>query len=437
MPDWNSEYVFNATADDGGFFWNGADYLLLIRLHETLSYSDTLTLKLATLILSEKFNLVYDEILQTALLKKSEYFDFEEETAYSTLFSLMESFDIKDEFSDLIVFAYLYDKQSIIDDAKILSNYLYTDDSINIKDISTIEALLNIADKLGLKDLIGGVQFVLTMYDTFNMTDRSPKTAITDFLIGVSDEYDNAYDWLLPFGLKIDWNNSVLQVMPEAELTTIEMPSIDGSIVEDTIYRDRLFNIVGYSELGLTIQEKESLKAHIAEVLDTTKKQKKKLTVQHSGISFDVKYNGSADITEGPSYVRASIPFLASPYGNSSFDNDLEGAGLISNTGDAPLGVKHIIRGSVYSPSFTLGEITYTWTGNVPSGSSLVIDHEMMTCYIVDSNMKKHNALSKLKGNFQKIPSKSSVVLNISYELNGKIRTEWTPKFLWIGGLQS
>lgn len=431
MPNWNSGYVFNRNADEFGFFWNGADYLLMINLHETLSSVDNLSLKLARLVLNEKFDDVYEQIVISALTKVNEDFKLEDEMSYGTLFYLADSFGIKDEFSDLIVLAFLHDKIDIIEQAKVLSTYLSMSDNINVADITSVDALLNIVDELGLEDLFHSLKFILTMHDGFNMTDRSPRAAISDFIIGVQDELDKAYDWFIPFGMKVDYGETQIQVIPQAELTTIEMPGIDGSIVEDTVYKDRLFQIVTYSELGLTIQEKEELKGKITDILNSTKNKAKKLTIQDRGVSFDVRYEGKADITEGPSFVKSSIPLRVGAYGYDTFEQEVIGSGLILNNGDAPLGVRHTIDGPITNPTFQMGEITYKYVGTIQTGYSLIIDQNLLTCYLKNPNGIKKNAMSNFSGKFQKIPARTSVALNAGVGLETKLKTEWRNRVLW------
>lgn len=434
MPNWNSGYIFNAQAQDNGFMWNGANYFLLLNLNEILSLNDNISLELAKIIISEQNNLIYDSLINLAFFNViPDQLFFKDTSSCSALFNLMDSLDLKDIFSDLIVFAYLHDKQNIIDEARFLSNHISCSDDININEISTIESLMQVMDKYNLNDLMLSIEYLFTVYDRFGITDHTPKTAITDFLIGSSDEYDIAYDWLLPFGLKVDWNTSSIQVMPETEITSIEMPGIDGSIVEDTVYKDRLFQIVAYSELGLTAYEKESLKSKITEILDSTKHKSKSLTIQKNDISFDARYDGFADIKDGPSYVKASIPFRVSPYGRHMFTYEFIGSGLVDNSdGATDLGVIHTIKGPISNPTFEYNEKKYIWNGALSSSNeSLIINHSLMTCYTIDVYGNKTNALSKLNGTFQKIKAGGSGVVHATGETEKKMKTEYSPKIIW------
>lgn len=431
MANWNSGYIFNARAEHGGFFWNGAAYVLLLRLNEVLRFNDKITQNLARLVLLDKMNLVEESLIQTALFKEKDMVYISDDMTYYALFETTDKLGITDDFSALLVLAALNDKVNIIDQARMLAAKIETDEIFKANDEITLKSFVDTIDKFGLSDLSKVAQAIFRSYDAFGMTDAEPKQAVSDFVVGVIDDYDNAYDWILPFGMKVDWEQSTMNIMPEASLTTIEMPGIDGSIIEDTVYKDRLFQIVAFSEQGLTIQQKEDLKSKITEILNVTKHNTKKLTIQTRSASFDVKYDGQAIVKEGPSYVKATIPFRTPPYGYDMFDNEVVGNGLISNSGVIATGVKHTIIGPVTNPSFTLGERSYSWSGTVPSGSKLIIDHGMMTCYIENQNGVKTNALSKLSGTFYKIPANTSVVFYANPNYASQITTTWKNKVIW------
>lgn len=263
------------------------------------------------------------------------------------------------------------------------------------------------------------------------VTDSEPKSSTTEILIGISDGLNNAYDWIIPLNMIIDWANSSIQVMPQSESSFIKQPGVDGEIVEDTLYQNRQFNFTCYSELGLTKNEKEELKAKIVELLDSTKTNFKKMTFQQPGIAFDVKYSGAVNIQEGPSFVKATIPFISKPYGYSLFEKEVIGSGLIVNAGIKDTGCIHKISSGAKNPSFQLGSISYSWNGTVPENYTLEIDHNNLTCYLINQNGERENAMNKLSGEFQLIPAKSSAVLVADTNTNQYITTTLKEKFLW------
>lgn len=432
MANWNSGAIFNAKGGEGGFSWNSKEYILILNLSEVIHVKEALSGVLARLVLAEKGLTVYDAILNAALFDKlTEEIQLDDKLSISLLFKLAEQIGLKDEISDLAVLAYLHDRMDIVEEIQILAQ-LVAEDKFSLQDDTSIEAFLKTLDDFGLTELEQSVLAYIETHDSFGLTDHEPRQAISDFLIGAIDDDDRAYDWLIPFNMKVDWGNTKIQVMPEAEITSIEMPGIDGSIVADTVYKDRLFSIVAFSEDGMTLHQKEDLKARITQILDSTKHKTKKLTVQARGTTFDVKYEGQADIQSGPSFVKGTIPLQVTPYGYSMFPYELYGSGLVDNAnGDTMMRPKHTISGPITNPSFKLGTVTYTWNGTVPAETSLVINHDKYTCYTIDNFGKKKNVLAQLTGDFQAIDAGKSVVLVADENTEGHILTEWVTPVLW------
>lgn len=432
MANWNSGAIFNAKGGEGGFSWNSKEYILILNLSEVIHVKETLSSVLARLVLTEKGLAVYDAIFNAALFDKlTEEIQLDDKLSISLLFELADQIGLKDEISDLAVLAYLHDHMDIMEEIQILAQ-LVAEDKFSLQDDTSIEAFLKTLDDFGLTELEQSILAYIETHDSFGLTDHEPRQAISDFLIGAIDDDDRAYDWLIPFNMKVDWGNTKIQVMPEAEITSIEMPGIDGSIVADTVYKDRLFSIVAFSEDGMTLQQKEDLKARITQILDSTKHKTKKLTVQARGTTFDVKYEGQADIQSGPSFVKGTIPLQVTPYGYSMFPYELYGSGLVDNAnGDTMMRPKHTISGPITNPSFKLGTVTYTWNGTVPEETSLVINHDKYTCYTIDNFGKKKNVLAQLTGDFQAIDAGKSVVLVADENTEGHILTEWVTPVLW------
>lgn len=429
MAKYNEGHVYNASTDENGFFYNGLTATRIIRLAESMNFNDNISQIIARLLIVE-YQKAKDEQNFSANYKFEDFFEFNESATIDVFFSILEPLNISEQFSELVALAYINDKFYILDEMEEFVNFLYTE-KLQATDVQNVETLLQLMEENGFNDLSYSLEIYLALHDVLGATDKEPKKAISDFLVGAIENLDQAYDWLVPLYLKIDWASTEIQVMPETETTTIEMPGTDGSIVEDTTYKDRTFQLVGFSEQGLTKQQKEDLKADITEVLNATKNQTKKLTIQSRGTSFDVKYDGQANITEGPSYVKATIPFRASPYGYETFEHELEGRGLIDNYGVADMGTIHKIKGPIENPTFVLGDNVFTWNGTVPEDKTLVINNGMLTCYLVDAMGNKTNARANLEGEFYKIPAGQSVVLNANDETAENMVTTWAIRLLW------
>lgn len=423
------KYNFPTTKD--GLIYNSSQIQVLIKLYDVF-YSKESSIKIAAQrLITEKIS-ASDIVKLFVLQPKEEILLGEDEMEFSALLSLVENQPVSDYFYKILVLLKLTENQKLLDQIYQLEVLLKRSDEVNAIDASALTTLMSLSDKYSLeeaKELIALIQ----KYENVPITDRDARKAVSDFLIGLQDGYDSAYDWIFPFEMKVDWRNSSIQVMPQTESSYIDEPGVDGSIIEDTIYKNRMFSIVAFSELGLSVYEKEQLKRDITQILDSTKNNPKKMTFQSSSTAFDVQYSGGADIQEGPSYVKATIPFEASPYGYPLFEKELLGSGLLVNDGDADSGCVHYIYAGAVNPQFQLGTITYIWNGTVPNDTTLVIDQNNLTCYLETVAGQRTNAISSLTGEFQTIPKHSSLVLTATASTESHIRTVLQEKILWMG----
>ena len=237
--------------------------------------------------------------------------------------------------------------------------------------------------------------------------------------------------WIMPFGMMVDWSNSSFPRAPEAESDEIQIAGVDGETLEHTRYRNRPFKVVAWSEDDLSQQEKDALVRQITEILDATKNESKTLTFARTGVSFDVKYDGEMTVEEGPSFVRATIPLNASAYGYNRFEKQVNGSGLVQNSGIARVGVVNRIEGECVNPSFSMGDVDISWAGTVPAGSYLFIDHGKEVCYLQDSFGVKTNARQHLNGEFVKIPVGGTIIITANDCTEQHLVTTWYDKFLW------
>lgn len=427
--NYNSSFKYNYSGTKNAAFYNSTSFRLIVYLWESLKTKDsTLGVIVKKLILEEIS--VPDVLNFFVLHNNQEFFELEDSSKNLVLIDLLEKYNLYDDFSSLFVVAYLSEGQKVIDEIKSIEAILEKEESLNFQDKSIVLALIEMAEKYDLP-ISSQIFSLINQFEYAKITDKEPRKAVSDFVIGQSDDKDSAFDWVIPFDMKIDWKNSSIQVMPQTESSYIDMPGNDGSIIEDTVYKNRLFSIVAFSELGLSLQEKQQLKRDIAQILDSTKNNPKKLTFQSAGTSFDVIYSGSANIVEGPSYVKATIPFEASPYGYPLFEREIEGSGLVVNDGDADVGCVHHISSGAVNPSFQLGSITYKWSGTVPQNSTLVIDHNNYTCYLEEVKGTKTNVIDKLTGEFQTIPKQTSIAITAIGDTKNHIVTTIQEKILW------
>lgn len=427
--DYNKSLKYNFLISDGGATYNSAGIEVLVNLFETLKFLDSHGKVIVQRLITEKISLS-DFMEWFVFQNESEYFHLDETINNFALFDLIENQGVSDIFLNLLISLFLLDKQNVVDEIRQLNAIIEEKEPFDFSEVPTIEALVKIADQYGLNEAEKILAYIF-QFDSLRATDKEPRKAVSDFVIGQVENYDRAFDWIVPFDMKVNWRDSSIQVMPQTESSYIDMPEKDGSIIENTIYKNRLFSIVAYSELGLSIAEKEQLKRDIAQILDATKNSPKKLTFMNSDTSFDVQYSGSADITEGPSFVKATIPFESGPYGYPLFEKEVSGTGLLVNDGDADSGCVHKISSGAVNPSFQMGTITYKWSGTVPANTTLYIDHNNYTCYLETVEGTRTNVIDKLTGEFQTIPKASSVAITAFGNTGDYLTTTLKEKILW------
>lgn len=411
-------------------FYNSSTISKFVSIGESFGIFENDPIVSARLLKNDILSIVDSYLIET-LFKFEESFSLKDAIDVFALISYLESLNIKDSDIDLKVIYQKEESLNLNDAITELLVMLEEEEDFILTDKASLHAFYNHADELHMKDASKLLYVLISNYDTIFLSDKNPRKALSDFVIGVLDNLDNAYEWIMPFDMKIDWRNSFIQTMPQTESNYIDMPGKDGSLVDDTTYKNRNFSFVAFSKLGLSVYEKEQLKNDIVQILDSTKNNPKKMTFQRSGTAFDVFYSGAAEITEGPSYVKAVLPFETSPYGYPLFEQEVKGSGLLVNNGDLEAGCIHTISSGCVNPQFRLGSITYRWSGTVPANTSLVINHDSYSCYLETNNGVRTNVIDKLTGEFQLIPKHTSLVITASSNTEKYLFTVLKEKILW------
>ena len=438
MANYNSGFVYNKMPNDGGFIYNGGVYVVTFRISDEFWSSDSVTHLSCISVVYESARATDARLLTTRYLLTDEVEASDSTATARAMFRLTESLRITDAVSSLLAALLITDRFKILDSITKLATAIAKNESVFLSETKSVRTLIRKIDSFGMSDLSTIFRAILSIRDTAYASDSGdPSTAIADFIIGdptqvgEGDDLDAAFDWILPFGLMVDWKNSVFPRAPEAESDEIQIAGLDGETLEHTRYRNRQFNVVAWSEDDLSQQEKDALIRQITEILDATKNQTKTLTFARTGVSFDVKYDGELNIEEAPSFIRATIPLNASAYGKSRFGKELSGSGLVQNAGIARVGVINRIAGECENPSFAMGDVDISWTGTIPAGSYLFIDHGKEVCYLQDSFGNKTNARQYLNGEFVKIPVGGTIIITANDCTEEHLLTTWYDKFLW------
>ncbi len=328
----------------------------------------------------------------------------------------------------------LFGDSVIVDDATRLAEArLDVFDQINMQDGTSVAAFLDILDDIGISDVLSTFAHI-PVSDSVEITDGIPRVAESDFYIGGAEDRDPRKKWFMPFDTFLSPVESEIQIMPSTESTYIDLPNVDGTVIKDTLYTNRFFNIVSYSMQGLSVTQLNEMKSHIAELLDRTRNESQQLSIQENDMTFDVKYSGGAEVREGHGWLRATVPFEVSPYGKTLFSEQFYGDGTITNTGAKPIGAIFTLSAGCVNPNFTVGTLEFLWEGTVPEGYKLIIDADKSICYLIDGFGNRINAITDLTkgGEFFKLNLNESAKLTcLNSSTLASIVTDYSPMYLW------
>lgn len=429
MANYNTGKKYNVSAKEAlGFNYNSAIFTITFKIGEQIVLTDELKSLLADFVLNEVYK-VSDSTVLNSFFEFNDNLIFNKETANQTaLMQIMETLNANDSLINLIVSQLINDDISILEELNQFSLIL-ANDEIETTETLDLKAIYNIADQLGLTEINNLVATILA-YQELNIIDRDSKTSISDFYIKKSE--DGSFDVLMPFGFKIDWGKTLMNFMPEASDSSIEIQGLDGELVQDTVYKARNFDIVAYSDAGITSQEREYLKTKIANTLELIKSKKKKLTIGNSGTSFDVKYSGVANIDDSRgNFIKLELPLKSpSPYGYNEFEGMMRGSGLLVNAGIISTGPIIEIEGPFTNANILIGARLVSWQGTILINEKLIIDCENGMCYKVDANNFKTNVATGFNGNYIRI-EKGSVVVECNSNIESLTTIRWKEKFLW------
>ena len=429
MANYNSNIFYNRSVNQKGAKYNTIAYVVLFRLTDGFTIGDneyrlwaTHSFVEGTQILSDGWSLNADYKYIEGLVAD------DSDIVAARLFEIFDEFGVKDLAVELVASLIVNDNVELLEDAKMFAEILARD-NINAQEFGTVEAFIEAMDDMGFSELSELFATIMT-YDRLNVTDGDPQAAVSDFY--VTKDENGLYDLILPFNLIVDYNKTTLPFMPEAVDTSVELAGADGEIVQDTVYKSRVFDIFAVTMDGLSAYEKEQVKKDIATILHSIKKDTKVITFANNETAFDVKYTGLANIDiDAAGWMEFEIPLKsAAAMGHKQFEQRMSGSGLMVNSGSDPVGAIITITGPVDNPGFTLGDTAFSWTGTVPQGSRLVIDMDGQSCYMLDSEGKRTLATKNLQGEYVKIPV-GSMVLQANQNTEEHIESRWRELVLY------
>jgi phage putative tail component, N-terminal domain len=194
--------------------------------------------------------------------------------------------------------------------------------------------------------------------------------------------------------------DSRTDLLPRVKDISEEIPGRHGEVSLSSKLQPRILELhVAVSE-EFSVDERETIKRDLAKHLNPTLGAKSLVFADDIEKTYYVKYAGSIDLNQYPSWLEFTIPFKGSnPYILGTFDNAHIGSGIVENKGNVETPIIVKITGPASNPSITVGTATMQWSGEVADGKILVIDTEKMTV-----TYDGVNALNSYNRVFPKLP---------------------------------
>lgn len=429
MANYNNGYRYNVSPkQSNGFNYNSAIYRVVFKLSEEIKMNDNVHDLISQFVLREYAKWL-DETQLNVFWNFTGNMIFEDgKPQLSVLFDLFEQLNLKDTISDLLVSAMINENLNFAEELNSLAD-IFATENISIKDIADLEALVKTVDGFSIEEK-SQIEVLARLFEQLNIIDKEPRQSISDLYIARSA--DGSRDVLLPFGFSVDWKQTLINFMPEAKETIVEIEGNDGEIVESTVYSSRPMEVVCYSDDGLTSIQKEQLKTKIANTLNLIKENQKKFTIGTAGISFDVKLSGSANASShNGSFVKLNLPLKStSSYGYDEFEQVQNGSGIYVNKGIKSIGARFEILGSADNISISVNNQLMKYNLPILQGEKLIIDCEKFSCNIVGTNGIERNAMTDFNRAFPKFPVGGSTI-EISPTIEEKTTVYWRELFLW------
>lgn len=260
----------------------------------------------------------------------------------------------------------------LIANIEVLDNSVSSEDNIsitsniNIKDSAIGNELLSVIANLGISDTGIGNDYNIGIVGAFFVIDSN--------------------NILHPLGVLVT-GDSRFDLIPATRDSAEEIPGRHGEYDFGTELKTRILELDIASEEGLTPLEKSHLQRLLAMYLDPTKGYKTLIFSDDTEKTYRVKYSGKIDMTEHATWFKAVLPFKTdSSFIESSFDSVLTGNGILANNGTHETGLIIEINGPATNPSLTIGGETLKYTGTISNGQKLVIDTDLETVKIGNTN---------------------------------------------------
>lgn len=315
--------------------------------------------------------------------------------------------ELKDIFSNIDVL----DTAIADDNIFLIANIEVADQSISSSDSVSIVSNVDVLDNAFSNDL-------LSIVANLKVSDYGIGN---DFAVSIAGAFFviDSNSILHPLGVLVT-RDSRSEMLPSTRDSVEEITGRHGEMDFGTEFNSRMMELHVATDEGYAPLEKAYLQRLFAKYLDPTKGAKTLIFSDDIEKSYMVKYSGKIDPTNHPTWFEFVLPFkMSNPFIIGSFEKILVGNGNLVNEGTFETGLIIEITGPDTNPSLNIGGEVASYTGTIASGSTLVIDTDLETAKIGNSN-----AIDGYNGNFPLLyPGETNVVANSNVTI--KWRDKW------------
>ena len=210
-------------------------------------------------------------------------------------------------------------------------------------------------------------------------------------------------------------SENVILNMPEAVQTTVKIAGKDGDLVLDSSYNSQDFQVVMFTDEGLTPEQKEKERIFINRIFNAMKKNSKTFAFEQSQKFYKVLYSGILEETNYPQHMMFTIPLKSSkPYAYKMSSSYLLGNDTKTSETIEPVGFTCTIYGPALNPIISLNDYSMEFDNTISEGSKLIIDTNNSTAVLVNSNGIETNAMRYYNHQFPKIMEGENVLKVLS-----------------------
>ncbi|HHY13010.1 MAG TPA: hypothetical protein GX529_10325, partial [Firmicutes bacterium] len=210
------------------------------------------------------------------------------------------------------------------------------------------------------------------------------------------------------------------EILPSVREYSQRIPDRHGDIQFATKLEPRILELHAVTDDGLAPAEREQLKRTIAGYLNPVAGYKPLIFADDLDKTYMVKYAGKISLEQVADGFDFFIPFkLGKPYITETFTQTLTGSGTITNAGNVEAYLTIEIHGVASgTTTVTVGNVVLTYTGDIATGETVVIDTEKWTV-----EKDGVNVLDNYAGGFPKLAVGDTAVTaggNVTFKWKGR-----------------